>query len=342
MRFAQPEFLWGLVALPVVALLFVWAWRRRVKKAEKFASAAMLRHIATPGYPWIRALRLSFMLAALGFLRLALARPQWGRKMELVQRRGLDVMVVQDISHSMLAQDVQPSRLIRSRHEISGFLENLRGDRVGLVAFAGEAQVLSPLTLDYGALRLFLNDLAPGWLLPGTNLGAGMEKALQAFSGAGSAAKYQVMILITDGEAHDPDVLKVAEKAKAQGVNIYAVGIGSREGVPIPIGGGTQGVQYKKDRRGNIITTRLDEVTLQNIANITGGKYYYAGPGEFQLPKVLADLEAREKQEIEGTRLEQYQDRYQWPLVAAMFFLLLEMLIPEWGRRRAKTVGRFV
>jgi len=241
----------------------------------------------------------------------------------------------------MLAQDIQPSRLIRSRHEISGFLEGLKGDRVGLVAFSGEARVLCPLTLDYAAVRIFLNDLEPGYLMPGTDIAAAMEKGIQAFQGGGSASKYQVMVLLTDGEEHDPKALQVAEKAATLGITIYTIGIGSRDGVPIPIPDGNGNTQYKKDKFGNIVTTRLDEATLQQIAAKTNGKYYYAGPGEFQLQKVLEDIASREKQNLKGQQLEQYQDRFQWPLSIAVFLLILEVLVADRARRKKKNLARF-
>jgi len=341
MRFAQPLFLWGIIAVPFLALLFVAAYRRRAKMTQRFASQVMLARIATKVNPWVRVVKVSLVLTALAFLIVALARPQWGRKVELVQRKGLDIMIVQDISTSMLAQDVQPSRLTRSKHEISGFLENLKGDRVGLVAFAGEARILCPLTLDYSAVRIFLNDLDPSFLLQGTDIALAMEKALQAFKGGGSSSKYQVMVLLTDGEEQDPKAVQVAEKAAKLGVTIYTVGIGSRDGVPIPIGAENGTVQYKKDHNGNIVTTRLDEVTLQQIAAKTSGKYYYAGPGEFQLQKVVDDIAAREKRNLQGEQLEQYQDRYQWPLSVAVLLLLIESLIAERGRRKLATRGRF-
>jgi len=341
MKFAEPYFLWGILALPVLAMLFIWAWRRRSRLAERFAEAPMLRLIARQADPWMRAVKLSLLLGSLFFLLLALARPQWGHKMELVERKGLDILLVQDISLSMLAQDIQPSRLVRARHEISGFLENLQGDRVGLVAFSGEARVLSPLTLDYAAVRIFFSELEPGFLLPGTNIAAAMDKAMQTLRGAGSSAKYQVMVLLTDGEEHDARALEVAKKAKAEGITIYTIGIGSREGVPINIPTANGGSEYKKDRNGNIVTTRLEESTLQQIAGITGGRYYYAGPGEFQLQKVLEDIANREKQDLQSKQLEQYVDRYQWPLVVAMFLLLMESLLGDRARKSVQRTGRF-
>jgi Ca-activated chloride channel family protein len=342
MKFANPEFLWGILAVPFLAMLFVAAWRRRAQMTQRFASMAMLARIATTVNPWLRVIKLTFVLSALVFLFLALARPQWGRKVEWVERKGLDILLVQDISLSMLAQDIQPSRLVRSKHEISGFLENLKGDRVGLVAFSGEARILCPLTLDYGAARIFLNELEPGYLMPGTDIAGAIAKGLQAFQGAKSAAQYQVMILLTDGEEHDPKALVEAQKATERGITIYTIGIGSRDGVPIPVPDKNGGTQYKKDKFGNIVTTHLEEATLQQIAANTGGRYYYAGPGEFQLQKVLEDIATREKQAVQGQQMEQYQDRFQWPLAVAVLLLTLESLFADRARRKQKTAGRFV
>lgn len=342
MRFANPMFLWGILAIPFLAMLFGIAYRRRVAMAQRFASLPMLSKIATTVNPWMRITKLTLVLTALGLLFLALARPQWGRKVELVKRNGLDILLVQDISLSMLAQDIQPSRLTRAKHEISGFLENLKGDRIGLIAFSGEARILCPMTLDYGAARIFLNELEPGYLLPGTDIAGAIEKGIQAFDGARSSSKYQVMVLLTDGEEHDPKAIEAAQKAKNLGITIYTIGIGSRDGVPIPVSDGKGGSSYKKDRFGNIVTTRLEESTLIQIASETGGRYYYAGPGEFQLQKVLEDISNREKQEIQGQQMEQYQDRYQWPLAAALLFLIMEGVIPDRARRKKVTEGRYV
>ena len=167
MRFAEPNFLWCLFTLPLFALLFYYAYRRRKKLAARFVSLPMLSKLSTSVSPWRRLAKVLILLLAIAFLFVALARPQWGRKMEHIERRGLDLVLLQDISLSMLAEDVKPNRLVRSRHEISSFLESLSGDRVGLVAFSGEAQVMVPLTLDYGTVQMMLRELNPGWLMPG-------------------------------------------------------------------------------------------------------------------------------------------------------------------------------
>jgi Ca-activated chloride channel homolog len=341
MRFAEPMFLWGLFTLPLWALLLVYAWRRRRKMAERFASAPMLARLAPPMAPWRGWVKGSLLLLALLFLFLALARPQWGRKLEVVERKGLDIVLVQDISLSMLATDIQPSRLVRSRHEMSAFLDALQGDRVALVAFSGEARTLVPLTLDYASLRLFLDELRPGWLMPGTDIGAAMRQAMKVFAGAGGAPEQQVMVLLTDGEEHNAEALQVAQEAADIGIRIYTIGIGSRSGVPIPVPAPDDSMSYKKDKQGNIVTTHLEEETLKSIAANTGGRYYYAGPGEFQLQKVLSDIASLEKKKLASQNMDLYQERYALPLGLALFLLLAESLVSDRGRRAKPTAGRF-
>jgi Ca-activated chloride channel family protein len=341
MRFAEPNFLWCLFTLPLFALLFYYAYRRRKKLATRFVSLSMLPKLSTSVSPWRRLAKVTLLLLALAFLFVALARPQWGRKMEHVERRGLDLVLLQDISLSMLAEDVKPNRLVRSRHEISAFLENLTGDRVGLVAFSGEAQVMVPLTLDYGTVQMMLRELNPGWLMPGTNLEQAIRKGMSLYKNSGGAGQYSVMILMSDGEELEDAAVNAAKEAAEMGIRIYTIGIGSREGVPIPVKTRNGEVAYKKDVQGNIVTTRLEEGTLQEIASVTGGLYFYASPGEFQLQKVLTEIAGLEKKEHATDRMENYQDRYQIFLALAALLFLIEATVSERGRRRKQTAGRF-
>ena len=341
MRFAEPDFLWCLFTLPLFALLFVYAYHRRKKLAARFVSLSMLPKLSTSVSPWRRLTKILLLLLALAFLFVALARPQWGHKMEHIERRGLDLVLLQDISLSMLAEDIKPNRLVRSRHEIAAFLESLSGDRVGLVAFSGEAQVMVPLTLDYGTVQMMLQELNPGWLMPGTNLEAAIRKGMLLFKNSGGAGKYSVMILMSDGEELEAEAVNAAKEAAELGIRIYTVGIGSREGVPIPVKTKNGEVAYKKDVQGNIVTTRLEEGTLQEIANVTGGLYFYANPSEFQLQKGLTEIASLEKKEQATDRLENYQDRYQIFLGLAALLFLVEALVSERGRRRRQLAGRF-
>ena len=341
MRFAEPNFLWCLFTLPFFALLFYYAYRRRKKLAARFVSLSMLPKLSTSVSPWRRLVKVFLLLLALAFLFVALARPQWGRKMEHIERRGLDLVLLQDISLSMLAEDVKPNRLVRSRHEISSFLEGLSGDRVGLVAFSGEAQVMVPLTLDYGTVQMMLRELNPGWLMPGTNLENAIRKGMSLFKNSGGAGKYSVMILMSDGEELEDAAVNAAKEAAEMGIKIYTIGIGSREGVPIPVKSRNGDVAYKKDVQGNIVTTRLEEGTLQEIASVTGALYFYASPGEFQLQKVLTEIASMEKKEQASDRMENYQDRYQIFLGLAALLFLVEAVVSERGRHRKQLAGRF-
>ena len=341
MRFAEPMFLWGLLTLPLFALLFVYAYHRRKKLAARFVSLSMLPKLSTSVSPWRRLAKVTILLFAIAFLFVALARPQWGRKMEHIERRGLDLVLLQDISLSMLAEDVKPNRLTRSRHEISAFLESLSGDRVGLVAFSGEAQVMVPLTLDYGTVQMMLKELTPGWLMPGTNLEKAIRKGMDLYRNSGSAGQYSVMILMSDGEELEAAAVNAAKEAAEMGIRIYTIGIGSREGVPIPVHSKNGDVAYKKDMQGNIVTTRLEDGTLQEIASVTGGLYFYANPGEFQLQKVLSEIASLEKKEQSSDRMENYQDRYQIFLALAALLFLIEALVSERGRKRRVGAGRF-
>ena len=341
MRFAEPMFLWGLFTLPLFALLFVYAYHRRKKLAARFVSLSMLPKLSTSVSPWRRLAKVTILLFAIAFLFVALARPQWGRKMEHIERRGLDLVLLQDISLSMLAEDIKPNRLTRSRHEISAFLESLSGDRVGLVAFSGEAQVMVPLTLDYGTVQMMLRELTPGWLMPGTNLEKAIRKGMDLYKNSGSAGQYSVMILMSDGEELEAAAVNAAKEAAEMGIRIYTIGIGSREGVPIPVHSKNGEVAYKKDMQGNIVTTRLEDGTLQEIASVTGGLYFYASPGEFQLQKVLSEIANLEKKEQASDRMENYQDRYQIFLGLAALLFLIEALVSERGRKRRAGAGRF-
>lgn len=341
MRFANPDFLWCLFLLPFVALLFWYSFHRRKLLAARFVSLQMLPKLATSLSPWRRLAKATLLIFGLAFLIVALSRPQWGMVEEHIERRGLDLVLLQDVSLSMLAEDIQPSRLTRSKHEISAFLETLSGDRVGLVAFAGEPQVLVPLTLDYGTVQMMLGELEPGWLYPGTNLEAAIRTGIKMFERSRTAGKYAVMILMTDGEELSASAVSAAKDAEELGIKIYTIGIGSLDGVPIPEKTKGGEVRYKKDREGNLVTTHLEERTLREVAAVTGGAYFHAAPGEFQLQKVLGEIATLEKKEHSTDRMEGYRDRYQIFLAMAALLFLAEAVTSERGRRRRPAGGRF-
>lgn len=340
MRFASSESFWLLLSLPLLAGFFLYAYRKKRNTLLRFAQVEMLKRM-TQNYSQRRQVFKAFLILTVAFFAvLSLARPQWGSKMELMKRKGLDVVVAVDVSLSMYAEDIKPNRMARAKQEIGKFVDRLGGDRVGLVAFAGEAFLQCPLTLDYGAIKVFLDVLGPDLVnIPGTNISSAMETALKAFDP--KERKYRVMVLLTDGEETEGRAEQLAEEASRMGVTIYTVGIGSRSGVPIPLKDAQGRVTYKKDGQGNVVTTRLDEVLLQKIALATGGKYYHADPGRFELEEILKEINKMEKRELEGERFSQFEERFQIPLAAALVLLVSEMLVSDRRRRKREWSGRF-
>jgi Ca-activated chloride channel family protein len=342
LRFEHPyllHLLWG--ALLLMAF-FIWAVRYKKVLLNRFGNPELLQKLMGGYSPRRRNLKIALLVLAYVFLVVALANPQIGTKLEDVTREGVDIMVAIDVSASMLAEDIAPNRLEKAKHEVSKLVDLLRGDRIGLVAFAGMAHIQCPLTLDYGAAKLFLSiidtDLIPQ---PGTAIGAAIETAIKGFNR--EDRKHKVLILITDGEDHETDPLKAAEMAEEEGVIIYTVGIGSPQGVPIPLyNDGNRSSGFKKDRGGSVVTTKLDAVTLQKVAFQTGGKYFLASGAESELDAIYDEIMQMEKKELVSRQFSQYEDRFQYFLAIGLLLLILEMLIPERKKVKKEWRGRFV
>ncbi|MBI3179407.1 MAG: VWA domain-containing protein [Deltaproteobacteria bacterium] len=264
---------------------------------------------------------------------LALAGVKLGFTWEEVQRRGVDLVVALDVSDSMLVEDVESggklTRLARAKREITDLLRMLEGDRVALVAFAGVAFTECPLTLDYGAAALFLDSLDTS-LIPvkGTALGDAIRESMRAFKGGGNS---RAVLLITDGEDLTGEALAAAEEAKAQGVRIFTIGMGRDEGAPIPLPDGG----FRRDSRGEIILSKLDEPTLQKIALTTGGRYVRSVTGDVDLESIYRQgvKATLEDQDLGARRRQRWEDRFQWLIGAALLALALEPLLPERRRR---------
>jgi Ca-activated chloride channel family protein len=326
-RWGNAEFLLLLILIPALAfLLFSLKGKGGRQKLETFASSALLIAIA-PNLSFGRKRFKDFLLiVAATSVILALADPQIGTRIEEVKREGIDLVVAVDVSHSMLAQDIAPSRLEKARHEMSGLLDRLEGDRVALVAFAGRAVIECPLTMDYGACEIFLDILEPGVIsMPGTSLSQAIKTSLKAFQEESQAGR--AIILITDGEDHQEQVMDAVDEARKMGVVIHAVGIGSPQGVPIPVGEG--GGEFKKDRKGNVVVTSLDEELLMQIAAETGGVYQRCSTSGDELDAIVAAVAGLEKGELGAREFTQYEHRYQIFILIAIMALILEYLISD-------------
>jgi Ca-activated chloride channel family protein len=287
---------------------------------------------------WTKA---TLLVASVGFLAVALARPQFGTRVETVQRRGQDVMVAVDLSRSMLAKDITPNRLDRARLAILRLIKNLDGDRIGLVAFAGDAFIQSPLTTDYTAAAMFLDAIEPEMMpVQGTDLGEALRMSLNALDQG--AREDRIVVLVTDGEDHEGGIDTQLQRAVSTGVRIHTVGIGSAEGVPIPVAGAQGGRQgFVRDEEGNVVTTRLDEATLRRVAEATGGRFVRVTPGATAFEDLVDEIAAGEGEELDSREITQFEEQYQLFLALAFALLSAEALVPE--RRKAVELwsGRF-
>lgn len=334
MTFGQPLFLWLLLLLPLILIFMLWAERRRKSALARLGDFALVRRLSE-SVNWAgRRWQSGLWLLAIALLIIALARPQWGSEVQVVEQEGLQVMVALDVSVSMLAEDLKPNRLIRAKQEISDLMTRLDGDELGLVLFSGASFIQFPLTSDYETARSFLDSAQPGVISrPGTVIGEAIQTAMGGFDGQRSSQK--VIVIMTDGEDHQTDPLTAAEEAAGEGAIIYTIGFGSAQPEPIPEYN-EQGelTGYKKDRQGNVVLSRLDEATLQQISQAANGRYFRAKADGGELDELVNDLSALQTARLESRFQTQKVERFQLFLLGAILALLASELIPE--RVRAK------
>ena len=340
MRFGSPEAFWYLLLLPVLFGLFVWSYRRRRMALERFGAQELVDKLTVATSRPRQAVKVGLLLVSFLFIVLALVEPRFGTRLEMVSRRGVDVIVALDTSLSMMAEDMPPNRLLRARLEIESLIDRLEGDRIGLVAFSGQSFVLCPLTLDYGAAKLFLDSIDTE-LIPtqGTAIAQAVRTATEAFGS--EEQKYKALVLITDGEDHAGEAIEAARQAAEAGVRIFAVGIGTQEGELIPVKKDGRS-EFLKDREGKVVKTRLDEATLVEMAKLTNGGYVRSQRGRVGLDEVYTQISEMEKRELGSRRLSQYKHRYQWPLAVAVLLVIAESLMSDRRRVSEEWRGRFV
>jgi len=340
-RFFDAQWLVALAALPLLAAAFLLAGIRRRRALELFGDDDLVRRltesVSVPARRWKGILT----LCALGLAVLALARPQFGSRVETVRSVGQDIVVAVDLSRSMLAEDVSPSRLERARLSILRLMDALDGDRIGLVAFAGDAFVQSPLTTDYAAAGMFLNAMDPDMMpVQGTDLGAALRVSLDALEEG--ARDTRVVVIVTDGEDHEDDFADELERAASMGVRVHVVGIGSTEGVPIPLydaQGRREG--FLRDEDGAVVTTRLAEETLRRVAESTGARYVTAGVGGAGFDDLVDELAGARGEALEERQVTRFEEQFQIFVGMALALLLVEWLWPERRRVRGAWLGRF-
>lgn len=327
--FARPLFLLGLLLAAGAAVVSIRAALKRRDRIHALVGERLEPSLA-PGVSVARPVtQASLVCAGLALFALALAQPQCGSRSELTRRRGIDVVVALDASKSMLARDVAPDRLTRATLELQTLLDELKGDRVALVAFAGDAFVQCPLTSDYEAVRLFLRAVDPADMPQGgTNLGEALALSKGVLDGADRGAKDRVIVLISDGEDVSGDVAPALRSLKEAGIRIYAVAIGSETGEPIPLVKNGQVVGYQKDGRGETVLTRLDRAGLARIADATGGELFHE-PRGVAMAEVVERIDALQKSELESRISVRYAERFQQVAAPGLLLALLGIAWPS-------------
>ena len=333
-RFANPHLLWLLLLVPAMAGLFAAAARNRRRRLARFGNPAILRLLMPDASPARVRFRFLLFCTAAALVVLAAARPQLGSKLREQTSEGIEMMLVVDVSNSMLAEDFEPNRLERTKYAIGKLFDGLRQDRVGMIVFAGDAAVQLPITSDYRMARAFARKIAPSLVsVQGSDIGRSLSLALLSFSEKTEQSHSRVIILITDGEGHDNGAVEVARRAAEQGVRIFTIGIGTPEGAPIRIGG-----QFILDENGQMVVSKLGEPLLEQIAQLTSGIYVRSSNQSIGLDEVIRSINEMQKTELSTVRFEEYNEQYQYFLGLALLLLFIEFFVLD---RRNPLLARF-
>ncbi len=327
-QFENEQYLWGLLLIPILFLLY-WMnrqWRR--KAIERFGDAGLVSRLIPDFSERKQAVKTFLYMFALVFIIIALANPQLGSKLEKVQRKGIDVMVAIDVSKSMMAEDVQPTRLDRAKQLLSRLIDGMSNDRIGIIVFAGHAYLQMPLTVDYAAAKLFLQtintDIVP---TQGTAIGEAIELSRESFEE--ESEKNRALIIISDGENHEEGAIAKAEEAANEGIKVFALGVGSTEGSSIPVYMQGRKVGYKQDRNGQLVVSKLNEEVLKEIADKTGGKYFLIKGARNEIASVIDELNNIEKRDFEDYVFTDYADQFQYFIGFAVLLMILGFFTSE-------------
>lgn len=336
MDWLHPTYGVALVAVPVVVWLYwrVGRWRRHAR--DRFGESRIVAKLATALRPYRRQVKAGLVVLAVFLLVLSLMGPRFGTTMRTVERQGVDLVVALDVSASMRATDVPPSRLRRAKNEIRDLVGRLSGDRVGLVLFAGDSLVQCPLTTDYDAFRMFLDVARPDQLpVPGTNMGSAIEAAVQAFDAArphsdsavaDGQGRPRALLLVSDGENHVGDLSALQQRAEQANVTVLAAGVGTDQGARVPDYRNGERVGFKRTQEGHLVRSRLQEEVLTRLAQT--GAYFRIGPATSALSDVPAALRRIGSSSYAEEQFSDYEEKFQWPLAAALLFLFVESVIP--------------
>lgn len=340
LRFAHIEYLWALAALPVFILLFIWVSRWKRKAIKALGDRNVVNNIVADVSFTAPRLKFILFLIAFGLLVIGIADPQIGSKMVEEKRKGADLMILLDVSNSMLSQDMAPNRLENAKQAIAQLIDNLHSDRIGIVVFAGEAYVQLPVTTDYSAAKLFLNSINTSMVpTQGTAIGAAIDLGMKSFDFNDGTGKS--MIIITDGENHEDDAVAAAKNALDKDVTINVIGMGSENGGPIPIYQGNKQVGFHLDSAGHTVISKLDESMGKEIAAAGNGAYVRATNSNSGVNIVMSQIEKVQRKTYDAKSFKDFEDRFQFFLAAALLCLVAEFFITNRKSARLSKVKLF-
>ena len=319
---------WAFIIIPVMLMVFLWTffWKKRIQKS--FGSAVVLKRLSPDLSFFKSSLKFITLCLAVGFLMIGLINPKIGTKLETIKREGVDIVFAIDVSKSMLAEDVAPNRLEKSKQLVTQIINNLASDRVGIIAYAGKAFPQLPITTDYASAKMFLQSMNTDMLSSqGTAINEAIQLSRNYFDDEEQTNR--VLIIISDGEDHNDLSIEVAEAASEEGIKIYTIGVGSENGGPIPLKRNGVVMSYKKDQNNETVITKLDKETLRLIANEAKGSYIDGSQTAAVVEQVRAILSVMDKKEFEAKEFAEYKDQFQWFLGIGLFFLILDVLLLE-------------
>mgnify|MGYP006280723657 CR=1 FL=1 len=336
-RFGNSEYLYALAILPLMILLFIvgmYMRRRSLKRFGDFQVVSQLMPMVSKIRPLVKFI---LLLLALTSVIIALADPQFGSRLEKIQRKGVELIIALDVSNSMRSEDIEPSRLERSKRAISQMIDRLHNDKIGLIVFAGDAYMQVPLTTDYSAVKMYLESITTD-IVPrqGTAVGSAIDLARKSFDPESGLDK--ALIVITDGENHEGNVEEAAQEAREEGITIHAIGMGTSQGAPIPIREENGQTVYQKNQQGNVVVSKLDANTLKKLASTGNGIYLRASNARTGLNELFDEISQMTRKEIESKVYTDYEHRFQYLVALALFFLFLDLFILE---RKNKRLMRF-
>jgi Ca-activated chloride channel family protein len=320
--------LWAFIIIPMMLIIYLWTyfWKKRIQKA--FGNSVVLKRLSPDLSFFKSTLKFVVLCLAIGFLIIGLVNPKIGTKLETIKREGVDIVFAIDVSKSMLAEDVAPNRLEKSKQLVTQIINNLASDRVGIIAYAGKAFPQLPITTDYASAKMFLQSMNTDML---SSQGTAINEAIQLSRNYydDDEQTNRVLIIISDGEDHNDLSVEVAEAASEEGIKIYTIGVGSEKGGPIPLKRNGVVMSYKKDQNDETVITRLNEETLRLIANEANGDYINGNQTAAVVEQIRDILNAMDKKEFEAKEFAEYKDQFQWFLGIGLFFLVLDILFLE-------------